>query len=195
MGPSLTPIGFCTRDSSSTWAPSICRVRSPIQRKWPLTSYGSWVRESIRVSACSYSRMSASWLEWNDTRCSCSDSAPMAFMKSSARSISAAIFSYCAPTGLVRTKSVFHACICRRSAYPPWRNARDRFSVAAEAWYIRTSRCGSCARLCGVKANPFTASPRYAGIVTSPRVSVWLERGLAYWPAIRPTLTTGTDAA
>src|SRR6478735_6220516 len=37
-------------------------------------------------------------------------------------------------------------------------------------------------------------SPRYAGRVTSPRVSVSLERGLANWPAMRPILTMGIDA-
>jgi hypothetical protein len=46
-----------------------------------------------------------------------------------------------------------------------------------------------------VKAKPLTASPRYAGNVTPSRVSVSLDRGLAYCPAIRPSLTTGTDAA
>ena len=116
VGPSLTPIGLRIRDANSTWAPSSCRVRSPIQTKWPDTSYGWSVRESIRVSACSYSRISASWLLWNETRCSSSDSAPIACMKSSARSISRDSFSYAAPTGLVFTKSAFHACICRRSA-------------------------------------------------------------------------------
>jgi hypothetical protein len=37
-------------------------------------------------------------------------------------------------------------------------------------------------------------SPRYAGSVTSPRVSVSLERGLANCPAMRPIFTTGIDA-
>ncbi len=46
-----------------------------------------------------------------------------------------------------------------------------------------------------MKAKPFTESPRYTGRVTPSRVSVDLERGLEYWPAIRPILTTGTDAA
>ncbi len=31
--------------------------------------------------------------------------------------------------------------------------------------------------------------------MTPSRVSVGLERGLLYWPAIRPTLTTGTEPA
>jgi hypothetical protein len=90
VGPSLTPIGLRIRDSSSTWAPSSWRVRSPIQRKCPDTSYGCWVRESMRVSACSYSSTSASWLEWKSTRWNSSGSAPIAFMNVSARSISAA---------------------------------------------------------------------------------------------------------
>ncbi len=33
-------------------------------------------------------------------------------------------------------------------------------------------------------------SPRYAGSVTSPRVSTSAERGLAYWPAMRPMRIT-----
>ena len=44
VGPSLTPIGLRMWRSSSTWAPSSWRVRSPIQTKWPDTSYGSSVR-------------------------------------------------------------------------------------------------------------------------------------------------------
>src|SRR5689334_9270777 len=47
----------------------------------------------------------------------------------------------------------------------------------------------------GVKSMPFTASPRYDGSVTPSRVSSPELRGLAYWPAIRPTFTTGTLAA
>src|SRR3546814_13987870 len=34
-------------------------------------------------------------------------------------------------------------------------------------------------------------SPRYLGRVTPSRVSLSAERGLAYWPAKRPTRTTG----
>src|SRR5699024_5076469 len=56
-------------------------------------------------------------------------------------------------------------------------------------------RCGSRVRAPGVKSKPFTASPRYAGNVTPSRVSVSLDRGLAYCPASRPTLTTGRLAA
>ena len=116
VGPSFTPIGFLMWLSSSTWAPSSWRVRSPIHTKWPETSYGGSVRESMRVSACSYSSTSASWLEWKSTRWNSSGSAPIAFMKVSARSISEAITSYCWPTGDSRTKSVFQVCTWRRSA-------------------------------------------------------------------------------
>ncbi|CAM5687978.1 hypothetical protein SCANM63S_09027 [Streptomyces canarius] len=73
--------------------------------------------------------------------------------------------------------------------------ARTRFSVEADAWYMRFSRSGSGMRLSSVKSKPLTESPRYTGSVTPSRVSVGLERGLEYWPAIRPTLTTGTEAA
>ena len=34
VGPTLRPTGLCTPRRNSTWAPSICRVRSPIHRKW-----------------------------------------------------------------------------------------------------------------------------------------------------------------
>ncbi len=44
----------------------------------------------MRVRACSYSRISASWLEWKSTRWNSSGSAPIACMKVSARSISLA---------------------------------------------------------------------------------------------------------
>src|SRR3954447_4282360 len=57
------------------------------------------------------------------------------------------------------------------------------------------SRCGSGTREASVNSKPLTASPRYAGRVTPSRVSRSEERGLAYWPARRPSLTTGTDAA
>ena len=60
VGPIFTPSGFDSEARNSTCAPSSCRVRSPTQSRWPDTSYGSSVRESIRVRACSYSRMSAS---------------------------------------------------------------------------------------------------------------------------------------
>ena len=68
-------------------------MRSPIQTKWLDTSYGVWVRESIRVIACSYSSTSASWLLWKSTRWNSSGSAPIACMKVSARSMSLAIAS------------------------------------------------------------------------------------------------------
>ena len=68
-------------------------MRSPIHTKCPETSYGGWVRESIRVIACSYSSTSASWLEWKSTRWNSSGSAPIACMKVRARSISPAIAS------------------------------------------------------------------------------------------------------
>ena len=67
-------------------------MRSPIQTKWLLTSYGVCVRESIRVIACSYSSTRPSWLEWKSTRWNSSGSAPIACMKLIARSISCASF-------------------------------------------------------------------------------------------------------
>ncbi|CAM5533294.1 hypothetical protein SALBM311S_01892 [Streptomyces alboniger] len=73
--------------------------------------------------------------------------------------------------------------------------ARTRLSVEAEAWYIRFRRSGSGIRAASLKSKPLTESPRYVGRVTPSRVSAPLERGLEYWPAIRPTFTTGTDAA
>ncbi len=68
-------------------------------------------------------------------------------------------------------------------------------SVAADVRCTSSSRVGSGTRDSGVKAKPLTASPRYAGRVTPSRVSRSEERGLAYWPASRPSLTTGTEAA
>ncbi len=55
-------------------------------------------------------------------------------------------------------------------------------------------RVGSGMRASGVNSWPLTESPRKAGRVTSPRVSVSELRGLAYWPAMRPILTTGVEA-
>ena len=68
-------------------------MRSPIQTKCPDTSYGVPVRLSMRVSACSYSRIRASWQVWKSTRWNSSGSAPIAAMKLIARSISFASFS------------------------------------------------------------------------------------------------------
>ena len=87
-GPTLTPSGLRTEASSSAWAPSRALVRSPIQTKWPETSYGVPVRLSMRVIACSYSRRRASWQVWKSTRWNSSGSAPIADMKLIARSIS-----------------------------------------------------------------------------------------------------------
>ena len=41
LGPSFTPIGLRILEQKSTCAPSILRVRSPIQTKCAETSYGS----------------------------------------------------------------------------------------------------------------------------------------------------------
>ena len=112
MGPSLTPIGLAMRLSSSTWAPSSWRVRSPIHTKWLETSYGCSVRESMRVRACSYSRMSASCEEKKSTVWNSSGSTPIASMNARARSISVAdALVALADRAALCTKSVFHACI------------------------------------------------------------------------------------
>jgi hypothetical protein len=50
--------------------------------------YGVPVRESMRVIACSYSRISASCEEWKSTVWNSFGSAPQATMNASARSIS-----------------------------------------------------------------------------------------------------------
>ena len=55
-------------------------------------------------------------------------------------------------------------------------------------------RRGSGSPASCVNAKSLTMSPRYAGSVRSPRVSTSALRGLAYWPAIRPIFTTGTEA-
>ena len=58
VGPSLTPIGLAMRETKSTCAPSIWRVRSPIHRKCPDSPYAR--PPETRVSARSYSSASAS---------------------------------------------------------------------------------------------------------------------------------------
>ena len=60
VGPTFTPIGLRIRDTKSRCAPSSCRVRSPTHTKWAEVSTGVPLRESIRVSARSYSISSAS---------------------------------------------------------------------------------------------------------------------------------------
>ena len=71
-------------------------------------------------------------------------------------------------------------------------NARSRFSVDADWWYACTSRSGSGIRADASNGEPLTMCPRNDGRSTSPWRSVGFVRGLANWPAMRPTFTTGT---
>jgi hypothetical protein len=57
-------------------------------------------------------------------------------------------------------KPRFHEWTSRRSAKPPFVNARSRFSVEALVVYVRHSRRGSGIREASVKAYSLTASPR-----------------------------------
>jgi hypothetical protein len=66
--------------------------------------------------------------------------------------------------------------------------ARARFIAAAAFAYARTSRPGPGAAPPPSARCALTMSPRYVG---SPAASTSALRGLAYWPAMRPTLTTG----
>ncbi len=116
-------------------------------------------------------------------------------MKRSARSISLATRSYRRPSVDDATNCWFQAWTWERSANPPLAKARSRFSVDADWWYAVTSRVGSGRRASGSKVSSFTMWPRNESSSTSPILSVGDDRGLANWPAIRPTLTTGTPAA
>ena len=84
---------------------------------------------------------------------------------------------------------MFQSCTAARSALPSVAIARMKFIVAALLAYARTMRAGS-----GVRSpcRSFTASPRYDARPVP--LSTSLLRGLAYWPARRPTFTTGTEA-
>jgi hypothetical protein len=62
------------------------------------------------------------------------------------------------------------------------------FIAAAALAYARTMRCGSWTRASGVASSEFTMSPRYDGRPSESRSD---DRGLAYWPASRPSFTTG----
>ena len=53
-----------------------------------------------------------------------------------------------------------------------------------------TTGCG--ARAAAVNSGAFTMSPRYEGYSLPSTISVSADRGLANWPAMRPTFTTGT---
>jgi hypothetical protein len=57
--------------------------------------------------------------------------------------------------------------------------------------YARSINTGSGVRSSAVNASRLMMSPRYAGSVTPPRVSESVERGFAYWPAMRPIRTIG----
>ena len=135
--------------------------------------------------------INASWLAKKSTDLKLAGSTPADFMNASARPISLAICSYRSPTLESRINPLFHSWTWRRSAKPPWVNARTKLRVAAEVLYTRTNRCGSGVRDASLNSMSLTASPRYAGSVTSPRVSKSLERGFANCPAMRPTLITG----
>ena len=71
-------------------------------------------------------------------------------------------------------------------------NARSRFRVDADWWYASIRRCGSGTRAAAVKAMSLTMWPRKLGSPTPSTVSIAEERGLANWPAMRPTFTAGT---
>ncbi len=55
-------------------------------------------------------------------------------------------------------------------------------------------RLGSGTRASADGWSPFTMWPRKLGMSVSPTRSVASERGFVNWPAIRPTLTTGSVA-
>ncbi len=61
LGPTFMPMGFFTPRQNSTWAPSIWRVRSPIQTMCAEVSYQSPEVESTRVMASSKPSNRASW--------------------------------------------------------------------------------------------------------------------------------------
>ena len=71
--------------------------------------------------------------------------------------------------------------------------ARTRFSVDADWWYACTRRSGSGIRAAavGVAVDDVAAERRQVD-VADPLGG--LERGLANWPAMRPTFTTGTPS-
>ena len=70
--------------------------------------------------------------------------------------------------------------IAGQYAKPPSTSARMKLSVSAARSYARSMSTGSGSRLSAVNASRLMMSPRYAGSVTSPRVSLSAERGLAY---------------
>ena len=64
--------------------------------------------------------------------------------------------------------------------------------MEADWWYACTSLSGVGVRAAAVGEASFTMWPRKDGISSEPTFSVSEERGLANWPAMRPTFTTGT---
>jgi hypothetical protein len=67
-------------------------------------------------------------------------------------------------------------------------SARTRFIAAPAFAYARIMRPGSGTRSSGLATSELMMSPRYTG---RPSASVVPDRGLAYCPAMRATLTTG----
>jgi hypothetical protein len=79
-----------------------------------------------------------------------------------------------------------------RSAKPPLVKARSRFSVDADWWYACSRRSGSGWRAAVGEADvvdDVAAERRQLDAVDGLGGD---ERGLANWPAMRPTFTVGT---
>jgi hypothetical protein len=69
------------------------------------------------------------------------------------------------------------------------------FSVPVEWWYAFSSRSGAGSRSSAVRPSAWTMWPRNDGSSSSPQRSTADERGFENWPAMRPTLTTGSPEA
>lgn len=113
VGPIFTPMGFWIPRKNSMCAPSICRVRSPIQMKWAEVSYHDvWSSEgtdlgalvtldgslSFRVRLCSYSRRRPSWLVYKSTvsRALSAEFAPTVRMKLNESVMDSTVLEYLA---------------------------------------------------------------------------------------------------
>ena len=117
VGPSLTPIGLRMWRSSSTWAPSSWRVRSPIQTKWPETSYGvlgARVDAGHRVLVLQHQRLVAG-VEVDPVELVGVGADRLHERQRAVDLVGHAPRSAGRPTDS-RTKSVFQACTWRRSA-------------------------------------------------------------------------------
>ena len=191
--------GCCTPRANSTWAPSSWRVRSPIHSRWAEVSYQSPVVESTRVIASSKPSSRASWLVKNSTRCSVriglrGDADGGHEVQGLGDLVGQLAVARRVAGCRRRSPASSGGCCTGRHS----RRRRRRAAGSASPPTGRRPRAAAADRACArpreAHAVDVVAAVGRAG--DSRRGSrCGSERGLANWPAMRPTFTTGLPPA